>query len=97
MDFTFSRIIYNDDIPASSRSTFEFPYLDDKRVWRQSRMGVAVIDDHTVEFALPVSFAPFLRSMGTAIFPRHILEQHVDDGTFVDMWGIDTDLYRTDQ
>ena len=29
--------------------------------------------------------------MGTAIYPRHILEQHVDDGTFVDTWGIDTD------
>ena len=89
--FTFDRIIYNDDIPASSRSTFEFPYLDDKGVWRASRMGVAVIDDHTVEFALPVPFAPFLRSMGTAIFPRHILEPRVDDGTFVDAWDIETD------
>ena len=89
--FTFKRIIYNDDIGASSRSTFEFPYLDGKGQWRESRMGVAVIDDHTVEFTLPVPFAPFLRSMGTAIYPRHILEPHVDDGTFVDTWGIDTD------
>ena len=89
--FTFERIIYNDDIGASSRSTFEFPYLDGKGQWRESRMGVAVIDDHTVEFTLPVPFAPFLRSMGTAIYPRHILEPHVDDGTFADTWGIDTD------
>ena len=91
VDFTFNRIIYNDDIPASSRSTFEFPYIDGRGVWRESRMGVAVIDDHTVEFTLPVPFAPFLRSMGTAIYPRHILEPHVDDGTFADTWGIDTD------
>ncbi len=91
VDFTFNRIIYNDDIPASSRSTFEFPYLDDNGDWQESRMDVAVIDDHTVEFTLPLPFAPFLRSMGTAIYPRHILEKHVDDGTFVDTWGIDTD------
>ena len=91
VEFTFNRIIYNDDIGASSRSTFEFPYLDDKGEWRESRMGVAVVDDHTVEFTLPVPFAPFVRSMGTAIYPRHILEPHVDDGTFADIWDIDTD------
>ena len=49
------------------------------------------LDDYTVRFVLPVPFAPFLRSMGTAIYPRHILEQHVDDGTFADTWDIDTD------
>ena len=91
VDFTFNRIIYNDDIPASSRSTFDFRYLDDNGDWQESRMDVVAIDDHTVEFSLPVPFAPFLRSMGTAIYPRHILEEHVDDGTFVDTWGIDTD------
>ena len=91
VDFTFNRIIYNHDIPASSRSTFDFRYLDDNGDWQESHMDVVAIDDHTVEFSLPVPFAPFLRSMGTAIYPRHILEQHVDDGTFVDTWGIDTD------
>ena len=91
VDFTFNRIIYNDDIPASSRSTFDFRYVDDNGDWQEGPMDVVAIDDHTVEFSLPVPFAPFLRSMGTAIYPRHILEQHVDDGTFVDTWGIDTD------
>ncbi|MXZ98394.1 MAG: ABC transporter substrate-binding protein [Acidimicrobiaceae bacterium] len=91
VDFTFNRIIYNDDIPASSRSTFEFQHLGANGDWQQSRMAVSVIDDHTVEFTLPVQFAPFLRSMGTAIFPRHILESRVDDGTFIDTWGIDAD------
>ena len=91
VDFTFNRIIYNDEIPASSRSTFEFRHPDDEGVWQESRMSVAVVDDHTVTFTLPVPFAPFLRSLGTAIYPRHILEEHVDDGTFTDTWGIDTD------
>ena len=29
--------------------------------------------------------------LGTAIYPQHILEPHVDDGSFADTWGIDTD------
>ena len=91
VDFTFNRIIFNHDIPASSRSTFEFLYLDENGDWQEGHMEVEAIDDHTVEFSLPVPFAPFLRSVGTAIYPRHILEPHVDAGTFVDTWDIDTD------
>ena len=53
-------------------------------------MTVTAPDDHTVQCVLPVSFAPFLRSMGTAIYPKHILEKHVDDGTFASTWDIDT-------
>ena len=54
-------------------------------------MTVRALDDYTVECVLPVSFAPFLRSMGTAIYPRHILEKHVDDDSFVETWDIETD------
>ena len=90
--FTFNRIIYNDDIPASSRPSFHFRFLDDESgEWQEAPMTVTAVDDFTVECVLPVPFAPFLRSMGTAIYPKHILEKHVDDGTFVETWGIDTD------
>ncbi|MYA61490.1 MAG: ABC transporter substrate-binding protein [Dehalococcoidia bacterium] len=92
VDFTFNRIIYNDDIPASSRSTFEFRFLDEESgEWRVEPMIVTAVDDHTVQCVLPVSFAPFLRSMETSIYPKHILEKHVDDGTFADTWDINTD------
>ena len=92
VDFTFNRIIYNEDIPASSRPAFNFRFLDEASgEWQEAPMTVTAVDDYTVQCVLPVSFAPFLRSMGTAIYPRHILEPHVDDGTFVDTWGIDTD------
>ena len=91
VDFTFNRIIYNEDIPASSRPAFNFRFLDEASgEWQEAPMTVTAVDDYTVQCVLPVSFAPFLRSMGTAIYPRHILEPHVDDGTFVDAWGIDT-------
>ena len=92
VDFTFNRIIYNDEIPASSRSSFNFRFLDEESgEWKEAKMTIKALDDHTVECVLPVPFAPFLRSMGTAIYPKHILEKHVDDGTFTSTWDIDTD------
>ena len=92
VDFTFNRIIYNQDIPASSRPTFHFRLLDEETgEWKEEPMTVTALDDYTVECVLPGPFAPFLRSMGTSIYPRHILERHVDDGTFTEAWDIDTD------
>ena len=92
VDFTFNRIIYNHDIPASSRPSFHFRFLDETSgIWEESPMTVTALDDYTVQCVLPMPFAPFLRSMGTAIYPKHVLEAHVDDGTFTSTWDIDTD------
>ena len=92
VEFTFNSIIYYDDIPASSRPSFHFRYLDEESgEWKESPMEVKAPDDYTVQCVLPVPFATFLRSMGTAIYPKHILERHVDDDTFVSTWDIDTD------
>ena len=90
VEFTFNQIIYNDEIPAPQRSAFTFRFPDEDGVWQEARMSVELIDDYTVRFVLPVPFAPFLRFMGTAIFPKHILEQAVVDGVFVETWGLDT-------
>ena len=90
--FTFNRIIYNPEINASARATFTFRFLDPETgAWVEDRMSVRALDDDTVECVLPAPFAPFLRAMGTAIYPRHILEPYVDAGTFSEVWGIDTD------
>ena len=90
--FTFNRIIYNDDIPTTTRAAFTFRYIDEESGgWTEGRMTVRALDEYTVECVLPVSFAPFLRSMGTAIYPKHILEPHVNDGTFASLWDIETD------
>ena len=91
VEFTFNRIIYNDDIASGSRETFDFRFLDDDGEWQQAEMTVTALDDYTVEFALPAPFAPFLRSLGTAIYPKHILEPYVDDGSFAQVWDIDSD------
>ncbi len=92
VEFTFNRIIYNEDINSSSRATFNFRFLDEVTgTWTEAEMTVTALDDYTIQCVLPVSFAPFLRSMGTAIYPKHILEPYVDDGTFNEVWDIDTD------
>ncbi|MYH71842.1 MAG: hypothetical protein F4153_04600, partial [Acidimicrobiia bacterium] len=92
VEFTFNRVIYNDDFQAASRASFEFRFLNDETgQWEQSQMTVTALDDHTVEFVLPQPFAPFLRSLGTAIYPKHILEEPIEAGTFAEYWGIDTD------
>ena len=91
VSFTFNRIIYNDDVRASNRSTFIFRFPDSEGRWQEAPMTVTALDDHTVRFVLPVSFAPFLRSMSTDIYPKHLLEPYVDAGTFSDAWGLDTD------
>ncbi len=91
VEFTFSDIIYNEDIPTSTRAAFTFRLLDEDGDWQAAPMSVEVIDEYTVQFALPVSFAPFLRSMATAIYPQHVLQPFVDDGTFTEVWGIETE------
>lgn len=92
VEFTFNRIIYNEDIKSSDRATFNFRFLDEATgTWTEAEMTVTALDDYTVRCVLPVPFAPFLRSMGTAIYPKHILEPYVDDGTFNEVWDIDTD------
>ncbi len=91
VEFTFNEIIYNEEIPTSTRAAFTFRLLDEDGTWQVAPMTVTAIDDYTIQCVLPVSFAPFLRSMATAIYPQHILQQYVDAGTFNEVWGIETD------
>ena len=90
--FTFNDIIYNPNIDTNARAAFSFRFLDhESGVWTEAPMIVTALDDYMVRCDLPVSFAPFLRSMGTAIYPKHILEPYVNDGTFNETWDINTD------
>jgi len=79
--FTFNELVYNEDIPSSSRDIFTIEgkiFLVEK------------IDAYTVKFTLPVKFAPFLRGMSQAILPKHKLQKIVKEGKFNTAWGIDT-------
>ncbi len=92
VDFTFNQIIYNENIPASARPSFNFRRFDaESGTWKEEKITVKALDDYTVQFVLPVPFAPFLRSMGTGIYPKHILEKHVNDGSFTSTWDVSTE------
>ena len=73
--FTFDHIIKNYD--QSTRALFP-------------GIGVVALDDHRVRFVLSGPSPTFLRNMGTAIYPRHILQPHVSAGTFVETWDVNT-------
>ena len=91
VDFTFNQIIYNETIPASARPGFNFRRFDEESgTWKEAKMTVKALDDYTVECVLPVPFAPFLQSMATPIYPKHILEKHVNDGSFTSTWNVST-------
>ncbi len=80
--FTFNDLIYNPDIPSSARDVFT---IDGKT------FKVRKIDKYTVEFTLPVKFAPFLVGMTQSILPKHKLQAAVKSGRFNFTWGIDTE------
>jgi peptide/nickel transport system substrate-binding protein len=79
--FTFNDLIYNPDIPSSSKDVLT---IDGKP------FKVEKIDQYTVRFILPVKFAPFLRSMSQTILPKHCLWPAVQQKKFSFTWGIDT-------
>jgi peptide/nickel transport system substrate-binding protein len=81
--FTFGDLIFNDDIPNSSRDIFT---LDGRPI------RVEAVDDRTVRFVLPVKFAPFLRSLSQEILPKHVLADAVRNKKFNFSWGIDAKL-----
>jgi len=75
--FTFNDLIYNPDIPSSSKDVLT---IDGKP------LKIEKIDAHTVRFTLPVKFAPFLRSMSQTILPKHCLYQAVKAKKFSFTW-----------
>jgi peptide/nickel transport system substrate-binding protein len=79
--FTYNDIIYNEDIACDMRDLLT---IEGKRI------KVEKVDDYTVRFTLPVPYAPLLRHLGTAIMPKHILEDAVKKGTYMTTWGVDT-------
>jgi len=79
--FTFNDLIYNDQVPCSERDIFT---IEGKKI-RVEKLGT-----HIVQFILPVRFAPFLRSLGTAILPKHKLEAPLAKGEFNFTWGVNT-------
>ncbi|MCM8820664.1 MAG: ABC transporter substrate-binding protein [Candidatus Omnitrophica bacterium] len=78
--FTYKNLIYNPDIPTSSRDVLS---IDGKY------FQVRKIDRYTVEFILPEKFAPFLQLMTQEILPAHKVSPFIERGIFTSWWGVD--------
>ncbi|WP_457568398.1 ABC transporter substrate-binding protein [Desulfurobacterium sp.] len=79
--FTYKDIYFNPRYPNSVRDMFE---IDGKLP------QVRKVDNYTVEFILPQPFAPLLYSLSAAVFPKHVLERAVKDGSFKNVWTVST-------
>lgn len=77
--FTYREIVYSDSIVTSLRDAIQ---MDGKP------FEVSAPDTWTVAFTTPRPFAPFLRSIGVPIVPRHRLEAAVRAGTFSSAWAV---------
>ncbi len=89
--FTYNDIFFNDRIPTDIRDIFR---IGESRALPKVRK----LDDRRVEFTVPDTFAPFLRTAGgIAILPEHALRESVftnnRDGKpkFLSTWGTDAD------
>ena len=79
--FTYNDVYFNPKIPNSTKDSF---------VIEGKLPKVVKLDDYTVEFLLPVPFAPLLYSLSAPIFPKHVLEEAVRSGKFMEFWNVST-------
>lgn len=93
-------VLWHDGVPLTAADVvFTFDAIYDPRV-PSSLAHILTIDDHpievealddfTVRFRLPRSFAPFLYSIGAPIVPKHRLGEALAEGRFAQQWGIGT-------
>jgi peptide/nickel transport system substrate-binding protein len=90
--FTMNRIVYNNDIPTSSRFAWQLEDTDPatgRPVVRQVK--VERVDRFRVRYTLPFRWAYFFDTLGQEIYPRHVLEPSVIDGRFSSMWDKSVD------
>ncbi len=85
--FTYRDIYLNKEIPNSTGDML-MGILKSKE---DIQGFVKKIDDLTVEFNLSSPFASFLQALSAPILPRHKLQKHVKDGTFMTAWNVNTD------
>lgn len=83
VEYTFNDMINNDDIPNSSRDMFT---VEDKFP------TVKALDDYTVQFVMPVKYAPFLWAVGQqSIYPKHISQPLVEAKKYASAFDLSTD------
>ncbi len=55
------------------------------------RLTATAVDDYTVQIKFPAPFGPGLRVLDNVLmYPKHLLEQALDEGRFREAWGVTT-------
>ncbi|MCS7196220.1 MAG: ABC transporter substrate-binding protein [Aquificaceae bacterium] len=85
--FTYRDIYLNPKIPNSTGDIFRGVLKSEEDL----KNFVRKLDAHRVEFRLPKPFAPFLNALSAPILPKHKLEKHVKEETFMTAWNVNTD------
>jgi peptide/nickel transport system substrate-binding protein len=87
--FSYQDIYLNPEVPTDIQDVL--------RIGKDRKLPtVRKLDGRRVEFTIPEPFAPFLRSLGLAILPKHSLEAAVKNtekgqSKFLSTWGTNTD------
>ncbi len=96
---------FSDGVPFTSADvafSFRAIYLKDKTGAYQSPIAdsmqvagkpldVKAVNSNTVQIRFPSPYGPGMRILDNLpIYPRHLLEQAVNDGTFAKAWGVTT-------
>ena len=92
---------FSDGVPFTSADVvFSFRAIYDEKIGSSigdslhvegKPLEVSALDENTVSIRFPSAFGPGLRVLDNLpIYPRHLLEQSVNDGTFAKAWGVTT-------
>lgn len=93
--FTFNNLIANEDVDTDARDVLKvcgkLPTIEK-------------IDDYTIQFTTPCTYGPFVRNIGFAPYPEHLVKDLVNKtnpdvpkGTFNSAWGVDTAAKNPEQ
>ncbi len=88
--FSYQELYFNPKIPLPIQDAFKIGVSG-------ALPSIRKLNDRQVEFATPEPFAPFLRSIGAAILPAHVLRKVANakdakgQSQFLTTWGVDTD------
>ena len=79
--FTWNEVVYNPAIPSAIKDVF---------VVAGKIFIVTKVDDLTIKVVTPEIYAPFLAAFGAGvpIYPKHVLEKYVLNGTFSAAYGV---------
>ncbi len=86
--FTYRNLIANEDVDTDTRDVLKI---------EGELPTIKKIDDYTIQFTTPTTYGPFIRNIGFAPYPEHIVKDlvhktnlDVPKGNFNNAWGLDT-------